>query len=96
MHELSLGALDDRHQQGLLGVGLVDSQLEGQDLALDLLPDVGLRGEDAVGVVHVVKLEKLLDEQQQLLPVLLLEQFLALDVLPVEGRYLRHPIPTFF
>jgi len=96
MHELSLGPLDDRHQQGLLRVRLVDSQLEGQHLPLHLLPHVGLRCEDAVRVVHVVKLEKLLDEQQQLLPALLLQQLLALDVLPVEGRYLHHATHTFF
>ena len=81
---MSLGALDYREEEGLFGVGLVDSQFERKHFPLDFVPDVGFGGEDAVGVVHVVELEVLLDEAEQFLPVLLLEQLLALDVLPVE------------
>ena len=95
-HELSLGALDDGHQERSLGIWLIDAQLQSQHLSLDLLSDVGLRGEDAVGVIHVVKLEKFLNEQQQLLTIVLLQQFLTLDVLPVKGRYLHDRIITFF
>ena len=92
---ISFGSFQHGQQQWFFGVGLIDAQLQGQCFSFDLVAHVGLTGEDAVGVVHVVELEEFLDETNQFLSVLLLEQFLALDVLPVERGDLRRGIGTF-
>lgn len=94
VHISLVGFLDHAHEQGLAGVG-VDPQLQSQHLSLHFLPAVRLRSEHAVRVVHVIELEKLLHQQEQLLPVLLVEEGLALDVFPMEGRSLNEMGGTF-
>lgn len=97
MQLLSFCTLDDCQQKRLLGIGLIDPQLQSQHFPFDLIPDIGLRREDAVSVVHVVKLEELLDEIKQLFSVLLLHHLLTLNVFPMEGRHLSlWAILTFF
>ena len=88
MQLLSFCTLDDGQQQRLLGIGLVDPQLQCQNFPFHLIADIGLRSKDAVSVVHVVKLEELLDEVKQLFSILLLHHLLTLNIFPMEGRYL--------
>ena len=87
--KLSFRPLNHGQKQRFLGVRFVNPQFQSQSLPLDLVPHIGLRCKYTVGVVHVVELEILLDQRDQLLPIFPLEKFLTLDILPMKWRDLK-------
>jgi hypothetical protein len=92
----SFTSFQNGKKQGSIGFWSVDSQLQGKGFSLDLLSHVGFRGEDAVGVIHVVKLEKFFDQHDELFAMGFVMKCLTLDIFPIEGRDLNEINCTFF
>jgi hypothetical protein len=92
----SFTSFQNGEKQGSIGFWSVDSQLQGKGFSLDLLSHVGFRGEDAVGVIHVVKLEKFFDQHDELFAMGFVMKCLTLDIFPIEGRDLNEKKLYFF
>ena len=85
---LSFRSLYNCKEQWLLRIGLINIQFKRKNFSFDLISNVSFRSENAVSVVHVVKLEKFFNQIQKLFSIFFFEYFWAFYVFPVEWRYL--------
>jgi hypothetical protein len=75
----------DSEEYGLIVIGL-DPIVSGNFVPLDFRFHVGLGSKDFERVLHLIKLEQLLDELERVLALSALCQFLDLEIFSKEGR----------
>ena len=92
----SLASFQNSEQEWFVGFWPVDSQLKSKGFSFDLLSHVCFWSEYTVAVIHIIKLQKFLDQHDELLSIWLIMQSLTLYVLPVEGRNLTLWIEILF